>query len=272
MSPSQQITPKEFRLFQELIYDEFGISLSDKKVTLMQTRLRKWMQNLEMKKYHELYDYLQSNPHDLMLLADAITTNVTSFFREKNQWVYLKSYLPRYNESKHLRIWSAACSSGQEPYSITMFLNDLFPNFSSWNFKLLATDLSKEILQKAITGEYREKDLEGVSKQHRSKYFTPLKKPEKCYVIKDFLKENILFRQFNLVTGNYHLFKNQFDIIFCRNVMIYFDQPTQDKVTTNLIRLLKPGGLLLIGHSESITNRNSNIQAVSPAVYIKKGI
>ena len=270
---SPNLTSKEFKLFRELIYREFGISLSDKKQTLVQTRLRKWLHKMELSSYRQLYDYFEENPHDLMLLADAITTNVTSFFREQSQWTYLGEHIPEaYASKKSLRIWSAACSSGQEPYTIAMFLQSLLQESTSWDIKILATDLSKEILQKAIKGEYRQKDMEGLPKHYRVKYFNKNKtKMGETYSISNSLKELIMFRLFNLVSGNYGLFKNKFDIIFCRNVMIYFDKKTQEDVIKNLLSVLKPGGLLLIGHSESITNLNMSIKSVAPSVYMKKG-
>ena len=274
MSDSPSLTSKEFNLFRELIYREFGISLSDKKRTLVQTRLRKWLKSMELFNYKQLYDYLEENPHDLMLLADAITTNVTSFFREKSQWTFLGEHIPKtYENKRKLRIWSAACSSGQEPYSISIFLHSLLKDYDQWDVKILATDLSKDILKKAIEGKYRQKDIEGVPKHYITKYFNANKisEYEKVFNISNTIKDGILFRLFNLVSGNYGIFKNKFDIIFCRNVMIYFDKKTQEQVIDKLLSVLNPGGLLLIGHSESITNPKMNIKTISPSIYVKKG-
>jgi len=259
------ITQKEFKLFQKLVYDEFGISLSDKKLTLVQSRLRKWVLKFNLKTYKELYDYFLENKNELYILADAITTNVTSFFREASQWEYLKSYISTCKDKK-LRIWSSACSSGQEPYTIAIFLRENLKDFNSWDIKILATDLSEEILKKAAKGEYRQKELEGLTKNHLVKYF--LKSGEN-YIIKDEIKEMILFRSFNLVTGNYSVFKNKFNIIFCRNVMIYFDKTTQLNVVEKLVNILDNGSLLLLGHSESITNRVQSLKVVSSSIYKK---
>lgn len=266
-----ELSPKEFALFKELIYQEFGISLSEKKKTLVQTRLRKWVQRLGLPNFGALYKHLETNPHELVMLADAITTNVTSFFREENQWLFLETHIPKtYTSSKKLRIWSSACSSGQEPYTIAMFLLEILPDAKSWDIKILATDLSYEILQKAQKGHYKAKELEGMPKQLMSRHFT--KVSDGVYAISERIKAMVLFRSFNLVTGNYTLFKRPFDIIFCRNVMIYFDKPTQYKVIDALLNLLSPKGLLLIGHSESITKHDGRISSIAPSIYQKRGV
>jgi len=265
-----ELSPKEFALFKNLIYQEFGIALSERKKTLVQTRLRKWVQSLGLPNYEALYKHVEQNPHELVLLADAITTNVTSFFREESQWLFLEKYIPKtYSKTKRLRIWSSACSSGQEPYTIAMFLQEILPDAHTWDIKILATDLSYDILKKAQQGHYRAKDLEGMPKKLMNKYFS--KTPDDLYAISKQLKEMIVFRSFNLVTGNYKLFSRPFDCIFCRNVMIYFDKPTQEKVIDNLVNLISPKGLLLIGHSESITRHDARISSVSPSIYEKRG-
>lgn len=261
---------KEFTLFKNLIYNEFGIALGDHKITLVQARLRKWVQKLGFSNYGELYEHFENDTSELFLLADAITTNVTSFFREAGQWEYLKEYISTCRDKK-LRIWSSACSSGQEPYTIAIFLKENIKDFEQWDIKILATDLSKDILIKAIKGEYLPKDMEGLAKSYVIKYFDKIKVNEAIkYVIKDDLKEMILFKNFNLVTGNYPMFKNRFNLIFCRNVMIYFDKQTQYKVIENLKKLLSTGSLLLLGHSESITNNVQGLKSLSSAIYEKK--
>ena len=262
---SLEISQREFQLFQKLIYEEFGISLSDSKITLVQARLRKWVQSLGLNSYKELYEYFLNDKSELFLLADAITTNVTSFFREAAQWEYLKSYITTCKEKK-LRIWSSACSSGQEPYTIAIFLRENLKDFNSWDIKILATDLSEDILKKAMRGEYKKKDVEGLTKSHLQKYF--LKSGEN-YLIKKELKDMIVFKSFNLVTGKYGIFKNKFNIIFCRNVMIYFDKKTQLNVVENLKNILNRNSLLLLGHSESITNRVQSLKVVSSSIYKK---
>lgn len=260
----------EFDLFKKLIYEEFGISLGNHKITLVQSRLRKWVIKLGYSNYKELYAHFKNDKSELFLLADAITTNVTSFFREASQWEYLKTHLTTCKEKK-LRIWSSACSSGQEPYTIAMFLRENLKDFNQWDIKILATDLSEDILRKAIKGEFAEKDMEGLSKSYIIKYFTKIQSANGVkFVIKNEIKEMMLFKNFNLVTGNYSMFKNKFDLIFCRNVMIYFDKETQNRVIENLTRLLPDGSLLLLGHSESITKNMQSLKTLSSAIYEKR--
>ncbi len=274
MSEEIVLSEAEFERFRALIYKEFGISLSDKKRTLVQSRLRKWLYEFNLDSYGALYDRLthRDNSEELILLANAITTNVTSFFREEGQWIYLKEHMSSFLDakSKKIRIWSAGCSSGQEPYTIIIFLMEHLQNFASWDIKILATDLSEEILLKAMAGVYSAKELENMPKQLLLKYFDEvMHEGVKMYHVKDALKRYILFRSFNLVTGRYSMFHNKFDMIFCRNVMIYFNRETQNTLTSNFFNLLRDRGLLLIGHSESIqeAQKLNKVKLVASSIY-----
>ena len=278
MSQDIELSEEEFERFRKLIYSEFGISLGDRKRTLVQSRLRKWLNEFNLDSYGDLYDRLthKNNSEELILLANAITTNVTSFFREEGQWIYLKEHLDTIidHKEKKIRIWSAGCSSGQEPYTIIIFLMEHLDNFSSWDVKILATDLSEDILVKAMEGCYTQKELESMPKNFLNKYFDLIEqKGSKKYQVKDTLKSYVLFRSFNLITGKYTMFKNKFDFIFCRNVMIYFDRQTQNTLIANYFKLLKQKGLLFIGHSESIQeNQKGNlVKLVAPSIYQIKG-
>ena len=269
-----KISKKEFSLFKHLIADEFGIALTENKSALVQSRLAKWIIKLNYSNYTELYQHFCADSSELILLADAITTNVTSFFREEKQWEYLKDYISQLKQNpnnKKLRIWSAACSSGQEPYSIALFLLENIPDLYQWDIKILATDLSEDILQQATKGEYRQKDIKGLPKTYINKYFTREKntKGEVLFRIKEKIKQMVLFRSFNLVTGNYRLFKNPFDLIFCRNVMIYFDNKTQTQLIKNLLQAMHTESILLIGHAESITHTKMPVKLILPSIYAK---
>lgn len=266
------ITPEEFKLFREFIYKELGISLSDYKITLLKSRLSKRLKTLKLSSFKQYYEYLQ-NDHtgeEIFMFINAVSTNVTSFFREPNQWDFLENKLPDIlasKKDKKLRIWSAACSSGEEPYSIIIFLKNHIPDFNQWDIKILATDISQKVLTQAVAGEYDTEKLHVVSKNMLSSSFE--KSKNNSYSVKKELKGKITFRMFNLVNGNYSIFKNQFDIIFCRNVMIYFDKPTREKVVTNLVNVLKPKGYFFIGSSESLNGHKDNISVVNPSIYIK---
>jgi len=269
------MSKKEFERFRSLVYERLGISLSDQKVSLLQSRLGKLARTKGMREYGELYDYFLSHggqeaDHEL---EDAVTTNVTSFFREAQQWVYLKEYLQNLRESRvrKLRIWSAACSTGEEPYSIAMFLKEHLPDAREWDIRILATDISEEVLKKAMRGVYSDKAVEGVSKAMLGRYFiTHKKNGVKEYEIDPALRQMVMFRKFNLVYGDYSMFANPLDIVFCRNVMIYFDKATQRQIDTRLGSLLRPGGLLLIGHSESIPPGVGGLRLVRSSIYMKE--
>lgn len=272
----KEINKKEFKLFQELVYDRLGISLGDQKVSLLQSRLGKMVSKKGLSGYMELYEYFIHHSGSSVdnELEDAITTNVTSFFREKEQWVFFKDYLKNTttkNGSKKLRIWSTASSSGEEPYSIAMFLHENIPNISTWDIKILATDISEDILKKAMAGVYSEKSMEGLSQNMTQKYFTMNKNGKsKEFTVNGSIKEMITFRKFNLVYGNYGMFRNPIDIIFCRNVMIYFDKPVQTQINNHLASLLKSEGLLFVGHSESIPPTVKNLKLVKSSIYMKQ--
>lgn len=273
MSANQALSVDEFEMFQKLIYDEIGISLADHKRTLVQSRLRKWLAEFNLDTYRELYTKIKNDQSGqmLILLINAITTNVTSFFREENQWIYLQEHIKEVFDfkKKRIRIWSAACSSGQEPYTIIMFLKEHLPDFNRWDIKILATDISEDILSKAIKGIYTHKEIEGMSHNMLIKYFNTIEdnKGKELFVIKDELKEYITFRIFNLVTGNFAMFKNLFDSIFCRNVMIYFDRPTQSSLLDRFSKLLDHNSRLFIGHSESIHKKENIYKMIKPSIY-----
>jgi chemotaxis protein methyltransferase CheR len=272
LSQQAELSVKTFKRYQQLIYTEVGISLADHKKTLVQSRLRKWLAQYGLSTYEELYEKIENDESDqmLMMLVNAITTNVTSFFREESQWLYLKSNLLNIVDAKtkKIRIWSAACSSGQEPYTIMIFLKDNLKDFQNWDIKILATDISQEILQKAIKGEYLHKDVETLPKSMTKKHFIESinERGLKTYTIKKEIKDHVVFRTFNLVTGDFSIFKNKFDMIFCRNVMIYFDKVTQNALLTNYARLLDKHSRLFIGHSESIQN-NDIYKMIKPSIY-----
>lgn len=273
MSQEHKITSNEFKMFQELIYNDIGISLADHKRTLVQSRLRKWLGEFKLNSYEELYEKIEDDRSGQMLtmLVNAITTNVTSFFREENQWIYIQEHINNLFDSKNksIRIWSAACSSGQEPYSIIMFLKEHLKDFKQWDIKILATDISEDILEKATKGIYSQKDVENMPRKMILNNFNGVKDSNgtKYFIIKDELKQYITFRSFNLVTGKFDLFNNKFDLIFCRNVMIYFDRPTQNKLLDQFARLLKKSSRLFIGHSESIQKQDNIYKLAAPSIY-----
>ncbi|MBB5021163.1 CheR family methyltransferase [Desulfurispira natronophila] len=270
------LTRREFDLLRKYVYEHAGISLSDQKMSLVQGRLSKRLRQLGLTSYKQYYDHLLEDDggDELVFMIDAISTNVTSFFRERSQWEYLHRELAPLVASrphKAFRIWSAGCSSGEEPYSIAMFLHEKLPSHDIANCKILATDISQDILRRAMKGYYSSRNVEGLPRKYITKYFnkerTGGKGDDVQYRIQPWLRQMILFRMFNLVYGNFSVFQNPMDIIFCRNVMIYFDMETRDALIARFAELLYPGAHLFIGHSESLTRNSKLFRMVQPSIY-----
>ena len=267
------LSQKEFTLFKEYIYEHLGINLSAQKIYLVQARLAKRVKQLNLESFKAYYDYLVADRsgEEFSYLSSLISTNVTSFFREKKQWEFWKANLHTMFERKNkkLRIWSAACSTGEEPYSIAMFLDENIPNIATWDIKILATDVSPRVLKLAQVGYYSEKACAGMDSTYVKRYFS-YDKQTQMYHVDERLKKMITFREYNLVTGNFKLFKEgMFDIIFCRNVMIYFDKPTQQTLVERFRALLCKEGYLFIGSSEALTDIKQGFKSRSASIYQK---
>ncbi|DAB27587.1 MAG: hypothetical protein A2513_07705 [Sulfurimonas sp. RIFOXYD12_FULL_33_39] len=267
-----QLKPEEFALFRKYIYEKVGISLSDQKTTLVKGRLNKRVNQLGLTSFKEYYHYLidDETGDELTFFVSAISTNVTSFFRETSQWTWLQGYLPQLataKKEKKIRIWSAGCSSGEEPYTILMFLQNHLHDFESWDIKILATDISSKVLSRAIAGTYESKQVEQLPKDMVLKSFEKIKVDNEVkYQIKPFLKNKVLFRLYNLITDPF-FFKNQFDMIFCRNVMIYFDDSNRHELIGKYTKLLPKGAPLFLGSSESLTTHRDSLKLLGSSIY-----
>jgi chemotaxis protein methyltransferase CheR len=272
-----EISQAEFDTLRNYIKSNVGISLSDQKASMVRGRLSKRVNQLGLGSFSEYYDYLvrDMSGEELTLFINAISTNVTSFFRSPSHWEFLKEHLKVLAEKKKgkkkLRIWSAACSSGEEPYTIAMSLKDNMRDFAEWDIKILATDISQKVLSKAIRAEYSQKDTIGLSAYTLTNHFEKFKENngEIAYRVKDELRNLIMFRTFNLVTDPFTIFKNKFDLIFCRNVMIYFDPPTRKALVDRYAGLLEVGSLLFIGDSEALTENKHNFALMKSSIYRK---
>jgi len=268
-----EITNEEFDKIRKFVKSRVGISLSDQKATMVRGRLHKRLNELGMSSFSEYYRYLSSpeGEEEITSFISAISTNVTSFFRSAHHWVYLKEHLDELflsKPKKKIRIWSAACSSGEEPYSIMIFLRENLKDFESWDIKILATDISHKALEKALKGEYKQKDVEGMQKAIIHRNFTQRKTPMGIvYDIDPALRSKIIFRTFNLVNDDFSIFKFHFDIIFCRNVMIYFDSDTRKALISRFAKLLPKGHTFIIGDSEAITENKSEFALVKSSIY-----
>jgi len=259
---------KEFTQFRELIYRIAGISMSSGKKPLVTSRLAKRL------KYHGLFrysDYIKmitsaSGKAELQMAVDLLTTNETHFFREPKHFDFLRQQvLPQRKPGKTLRIWSAACSSGEEPYSIAMLLDQVLGT-APW--EIVASDLSTRVLEKARSGLFPMERMPEIPRHYLSNYcLKGTGDQEGTLLIERKLRERVHFMQHNLTEAPPKL--AEFDVIFLRNVMIYFDQDTKRRVVSRLLSLLRPGGYFLVGHSETLNGINTEVRLVQPAVYLK---
>jgi chemotaxis protein methyltransferase CheR len=272
------LSDKEFFAFKELIYNRLGINLTDQKRALLAGRLQKVLRKHGFTSYYAYYKYLVADETNMALseLADRISTNHTYFYREKEHFdFFVKMALPeaekRHSKSNDydLRIWCAGCSSGEEAYLLTMLMMEYFnirgPN---WNAGILATDISSKVLDYAKAGLYSSDRMHTLPEFLRSRYFR--EQPNGDWLIRNTVREQVTFRRFNLMNSKFP-FKKKFDIIFCRNVMIYFDEETKNALTNRMSEWLLPGGYLFIGHSETLRWHKESFEYVMPAVYRKRG-
>jgi chemotaxis protein methyltransferase CheR len=272
------LTQAEFERLTRTVYDHCGIDLHDGKIELVRARIAKQMRvgGFDTASAYLGHVLADASGVEFRNLIDALSTNLTSFFRERNHFDFLdREFLPRALEEKRrrgrrtLRAWSAGCSTGEEPYSLAMTLLEATAGDPApWDVKLLATDISTRVLAHARRGSYDRKRLDSVPPALRNKYFTVNKYEGRAFCdAAPTLKEIIAFRHLNLMQD--WPFAGPFDFIFCRNVMIYFDKPTQQRLVGRYFDCLAPGGLLFTGHSESLTGIAHRLRYVEPTIYAK---
>lgn len=270
------LTEDDFSRISQIVYDHCGINLHDGKKELIRARLSKKLRLGGFRTFSQYMEHIAEDQtgREFSDFIDVLSTNLTSFFRERPHFEYLSQVLlPRVIEKKakrscfRLRAWSAGCSSGEEPYSIAI---TLLENLSGgrWDAKILATDISTRILEKAKAGVYPDERLEPVSPAQRNKYLIAKKSGgRKQFEVGDRLREMIVFRYLNLMEP--WPISGPLDFIFCRNVMIYFDKPTQAALVRRFFELLDSGGVLFTGHSESLTGIEHDFKYVQPTIYMK---
>ena len=267
------ITADEFQRFRTLIYEESGIALGDQKRTLLASRLSKRLRDLSLDTFSAYYAKVTEDPsrEEFTRMLDLISTNKTDFFREPKHFEFLRSeILPELAKEKRIRIWSSACSTGEEPYTIAMTLVEGVESPAQWDFKILASDLSTRVLAKAASGVYDEERLRDVPPDALKRHFLRGRGESKGLLkVKPHLTSMIRFRRLNLMDDHFPI-KTPLDLIFCRNVMIYFDRPTQETLVNKFYRYLKPGGYLFIGHSESLQWVAHPFKSVAPTIYRKE--
>lgn len=272
----QRLTDEEFQKFAKLIHDESGIFLKPTKITLLSNRLRKRLQALKLSNFTEYYNYIvgkKDKTEEIEALLDVVSTNETYFFRNERHFnAFLNKILPdiaRLKKNKSLRIWSAGCSTGEEPYTISICLNENSALFTGWNIEILATDIAFSVLDFAKEGKYSGRRIEKVPPKLMDKYFTKVPNAQGVYEVKQSLRRYIKFGQLNLFKDP---FPKDIDIIFCRNVMIYFDREHQRKLVADFYKSIsKDNGYFFIGHSEtlhSISEDFAYIKILDAPVYV----
>lgn len=270
------ITEEEFHLITKMVYEKFGINLTEQKKSLVVGRLNKVLKNLGFSSFKEYYHYVLEDDtgQALSALVDKISTNHSFFFRERDHFDFLmNTILPSLAMRKlegvtpSMKIWSAGCAAGEEIYTISMLIREfLGSDLSGWDVGLLATDISLTVLNEARNGIYPIEKIKDVAPQFRAKYFN-LSGNDKV-AISEGLKSMVLFKRLNLMREKFP-FKGKFNAVFCRNVMIYFDNATRLNLVDKLIDFIEDGGYLFIGHSESLGRENNRLKYIRPAIYQK---
>lgn len=273
----QDLGPQEYELFRKLVYEHSGINLGGQKMQLVRARLGKRLRQGGFKSYRAYYEHVRKDAsgRELCALIDAISTNTTHLFREKQHFEFLGQTLRAWMEDRAgrarcraVRLWSAACSSGEEAYSVAMTAHDALSIYPGVELKILATDISTNVLERARQGLYEPHRLGTVPEPFRRRYFTAAGQPGLVRIVPE-LQRLITFARLNLIAGHFP-FRQPFDVIFCRNVMIYFDRPTQATLVNRLTDHLRPGGYLLIGHSESLNSISHALTYIRPTIYQRR--
>lgn len=273
------LSDSDFRRLSERIHACIGVCLTSEKKILLEGRLMKRMRRLNLTSYSEYCRRLfspQGLQEEFPFLIDAVTTNKTDFFREPVHFDFLVSrVLPELCPSGGVHrpdpflVWSSACSTGEEPYTLAMVLQEVVDQRPDLDYSILATDISRTVLEKAELAVYDKKTIEPIPLPLRQKYLLKSKDPLKSLVrITPELRKKVVFQQVNLMADPLEV-PQGIDLIFCRNVMIYFDRPTQEKLVNRFFEHLTPGGYLFIGHAESLGNIKTPFRYVAPTIYQK---
>lgn len=266
------INEKEFKQLSQLIEKFYGIHLKEEKQSLVMGRLQNELVKKGFNNFSQYYDYVVNDKTGLAAneLVDKITTNHTFFLREKEHFNFFADkvlpYFAEFNKENSFRIWSAGCSSGEEPYTLAMILKDFTSKNRAWNeAKILATDISDKVLNKAKMGVYSSESLSVIPSIWKLSYLNKI--DNNTFKFKEDITEDILFKKFNLMDR--FPFKRKFHTIFCRNVMIYFNNDTRTQLVKKFYDAIEPGGYLFIGQSESIVRHESKFKYIMPSVYRK---
>ena len=269
MHASHELSDRQFRTISDLVYRHCGINLKDGKEALVRARLMKRFRAIGMDSVESYLELIKSKAgdHELDQMIDAMTTNKTSFFREIEHFIYLReTVLPQF-EGRRMRFWSAACSSGEEPYSLAMLLREHLADIDRMDVLILATDISRRMLEKGAKALYSGDALIDLPSSYLQKYFVKSRNAACSYQVADNVRSMVRLARLNLM-GSWPM-RGSFHVIFCRNVMIYFDRATQQQLINRLWELLEPGGYLFVGHSEGLSAITHKFKYIRPATYRK---
>jgi chemotaxis protein methyltransferase CheR len=273
--PIPELAAEEFHLFQALVLRESGIHLGAKNRAMLVSRLWKRLRSLELNSFASYYRRVKADPQEMVLMLDCICTNETHFFREPAAFECLRSRVfPEWvsagdagKRGKAIRVWSAACSTGEEAYSLAMMILTHFPPFAGWNVEVLGTDLSTKVLARASAGIWSVEKISDVPVEYQRKFLLKGFGPEKGRIKADGeLRKVVRFQRLNLTQEPYAV-TGPFDLIFCRNVLIYFQWETKIKVVDSLGKYLTPNGYLFLGHAESLHAVADKLQFVAPKIF-----
>jgi len=268
------LDPESFRSIADLAYRESGLTLVEEKTSMIQSRLRHRLRVLELEDFTAYCAVLNSDAgqSERRHLVSALTTNVSHFFREAHHFEQLaklfSSHAAKLRSGGRMRIWSAGCSNGQEPLSAAITLAELAPDIANLDLKILATDIDQNVIRFARTARYSQRFMRGVTTEMRSQYFGALAEMngEKQYEVTAIIRQMIQFNALNLL-GQWPI-RTKFDVIFCRNVVIYFDAKTQERLWPRFLEVLHPDGLLFLGHSERIAEPEKfGFECIGPTTY-----
>lgn len=271
------LSNEDFKRLSTFIFKEYGIKMPEVKRTMLQSRLHKRLRELNMTNYKDYVDFVFSKEgqgNEVIHMIDVVSTNKTDFFREPVHFEFLHStVLPELLNSERpnrfIKVWSAGCSSGEEPYTLAISLSEYMLEHPGFDYSIFATDISSRILKSAVEAIYKENRVEIMPIQLKKRYLLKSKDRTNPTVrIIPELRRRVTFQRLNFMDNQYNVPDNM-DIIFCRNVLIYFDRETQEKVINKLCSKLKPDGFFFLGHSESITNFDVPLKQLKPTIFRK---
>lgn len=274
------LTDEQFTRLSRFIEGELGIRMPPAKKIMLESRLQKRIRALRLSSFEDYLEFVfddEQKDQELIHMIDAVTTNKTDFFRESDHFDFLlHELLPAHlsdgwGTRRPLKAWSAACSTGEEPYTMAMVLSEFMREHSDFSFRILATDISTNALERGRSAVYPEERIGPVPQEYRKRYLLRSKDRSANLVrVKPQLRDLVTFHRLNLMHQEYGI-RDRFEVIFCRNVIIYFERPTQYRLLRHLYEYLVPGGYIFLGHSETLTGMDLPLRTVAPTIYRKEG-